>query len=167
VKHLTKQWLAGMPWEDVLAVNQSYCQMQEVPHQLKEGVGDSVRQTWENTIPQTLHLVDVLEFFCRCANLIPFAFNNANTFSMVGKKLVDDRLGSLPPLEGQIIRNTIGHFVAGKVRKKELLQVLEHFQGTWKETETTQIGPQAQPSSPPLAAQPATPIVAGTQPSVA
>lgn len=132
-----KQWLGTVPWETVLTVNQALCQAQNTPHQPKEKACDEARQLWEKAIPQQMSLKEVLDVCRRCHELAPFNFNNGNTFAAIGKTLVEDWLKRLPPVEAQIIRTTVAHYIAGQVGKKELVQVLRHFETTWKTTDET------------------------------
>jgi hypothetical protein len=73
------------------------------------------------TLPEALDL-------CReCREAMPFTFNNANTFASIARTLLDDWLKNMPPVESQVIRTTVGHYVAALVSRKELLKVLRHF----------------------------------------
>lgn len=132
-----KQWLSTVPWETVLTVNQALCQAQNTPHQPKERTCDQARQVWEKAIPQRMSLKEVLDVCRRCHEMAPFNFNNGNTFAAIGKTLVEDWLKRLPPVEAQILRTTVAHYIAGQVGKKELLQVLRHFETTWKNADET------------------------------
>ena len=127
-----KQWLTTAPWESVLTVNQALCQAQKTTHQAKEKASEAARQLWEKAVPQTMSLKDVLDVCRRCHELSPFTFNNGNTFAAISKTLIEDWLKELPPVEAQVIRTTVAHYVAGQVGQKELLQVLRHFETTWK-----------------------------------
>lgn len=130
-----KQWLSTVPWETVLTVNQALCQAKNTPHQPKDQACDQARQLWEQAIPQKMSLKEVLDVCRRCYELAPFSFNNGNTFAAIGKTLVEDWLKRLPPVEAQIIRTTVAHYIAGQVGKKELLQVLRHFETSWNQGE--------------------------------
>jgi hypothetical protein len=159
-----KQWLSTVPWETVLSVNQALCQAQNTPHQPKDKACVQARQVWEKAVPQPMSLPEVLDVCRRCHELAPFRFNNGNTFAAISKTLVEDWLKRLPPVEAQIIRTTVAHYVAGQVGKKELLQVLRHFETTWKTAEQTKpAAPTANKPAPHLsAAEAASPRPAGT-----
>ena len=71
------------------------------------------------------------------------------------------------PLEAQIIRTTVAHYVAGLVGKRELLNILAHFERVLKTA-----APATAPVPPVVAAQPqkpenqdATPPIRSAQPS--
>jgi hypothetical protein len=132
-----------VPWETVLTVNRALCQAQNTPHQPKQQAYNQARQVWEKAMPQTMSLQQVLDVCRRCHELAPFTFNNGNTFAAIGKTLVEDWLQQLPPVEAQIIRTTVAHYIAGQVGKKELIQVLRHFETSWKTS------PEVKSSLPP------------------
>jgi hypothetical protein len=154
VKHFQKQWLGAVPWETVLAVNQSLCEAQKTAPQPKPKAFDAVRQLWEKSVPQAMSLPEVLDICRKCQDLGPFVFNNGNTFASISKSLVEDWAQSLPPVEAQIVRSTVSHYVAGQVGKKELLQVLRHAETRWKAPQNSQTSKvlsqthQVEPSAP-------------------
>jgi hypothetical protein len=132
MKNSTKQWLGAVPWETVLTVNQALCQAKEVASQHNAKTHEPARQIWERAVPRQLTLQEVLNVCRECSALTPFVFNNGNTFAAISKTLVDDGLKRMPPVEAQIIRTTVAHYVNGLVGKKELLQVLGHFETAWQ-----------------------------------
>jgi hypothetical protein len=87
-------------------------------------------------MPRPMTLKEVLDVCRECHDLAPFTFNNGNTFAATGRTLVEDWLRTLPPVEAQVIRNTVGHYIVGLIGKRELLQVLRHFEQTWQPTPT-------------------------------
>ena len=125
-----KLWLDSFPWEQVRTINQSLCHNQNTAFEIN-GSYNAARDLWQQaaTKPSSLH--DVLDLCRRCFEMAPFTFNNGNTFATIGKTLVDDWIKTLPAVEGQILRNTVGHYVAGLIGKKELIKVLQHFQTSW------------------------------------
>jgi len=132
VKKLQKPWLETVPWETVRTVNQALCQAQQTVCQPKANTYESARQLWEKSSARTMSLPEVLEICRRCRDLGPFVFGNGNTFAAIGKTLIEDWVKTLPPVEAQIVRTTVGHYVAGLIGKKELLEVLQHFEPKWK-----------------------------------
>ena len=126
-----KAWLNSFCWKTVEEINQSLCEQHKTGFQANGKTYDRARQIWEGAVGQTLSLQDVLDLCRRCYEIGPFTFNNGNTFAAIAKSLVDDWTKTLPALEGQIVLNTVGHYVAGMVSKKELRQVLRHFETSW------------------------------------
>lgn len=73
-------------------------------------------------------------------------YGNESTFAALATSIIEDWTNTLPPLEAQILRSTIRHYVADSlVSKRELLQVLSHFQAKFKTNGS------AQPMASPLA----------------
>lgn len=132
VKDIQKHWLGSVPWETVLTVNQELCRAHNTSHQEKSDVCEAVRELWEKSASKAMSLSEVLDVCRCCQDLGPFVFNNGNTFAAISKSLVEDWIESLPPVEGQILRTTVGHYVAGQIKKRELLQVLRHAETRWQ-----------------------------------
>jgi hypothetical protein len=148
VNKFEKRWLEAVPWQTVLTLNQTLCQAQNAPYQLKEQNCAAARQLWERSVKKSMTLPEALDVLKKCYDLSPFLFNNANTFAAISKTLIEDWVRNLPPLEGQIIRNTVSHYVAGLVGRKELLNVLKHFEATWKPSPAASPAPAPQPQAP-------------------
>jgi hypothetical protein len=122
-----KAWLGAVPWESVQTLNQALCQAQKAEYATNAKTFASVAARWQSAVPRTSGLVEILDLIRECREALPFTLNNGNTFAAIAKTLVDDWLQSLSPLEAQIVRTTVCHYVAGQVGRKELLQVLEHL----------------------------------------
>ena len=167
MKQTQKQWLASVPWQTVLSINLALCQAQKTEHKPSAKGYVAAQQAWAAAMPAQMTLADALEVCKKCYNLAPFVFNNGNTFAAIAKTLIEDSLKAVPPVEAQIIRATVGHYVAGLVGKRELLNILAHFEPVLKATP-----PSAGPV-PPVGAtdaqkppkQGATPSIQSAQPS--
>lgn len=155
-----KQWLGPVPWETVLHINQALCQTQKVEPQPNPKNYDAVRRLWETSIPKNMSLEAMLDVCRKCFEMSPFLFNNGNTFAAIGRTLVEDWMKTLPPVEAQILRVTVGHYIAGMIGRKELKSVLAHFEKSWAAYEASQVagGPGAAPTAAfaPAPAQPQT-----------
>ena len=167
MKQIQKQWLAAVPWQTVLSINQALCQAQKTEHKPSAKGYVAAQQAWTAALPKQMTLPDVLEVCKKCYNLAPFVFNNGNTFAEIAKTLIEDSLKAVPPVEAQIIRATVAHYVAGLVGKRELLNILSHFEQVLKSA-----APTTAPLPPVVAAQPqrtvnqgATPPIQSAQPS--
>ena len=132
VKHTERDWFRGLPWETVLSINQSLCEAQQTPHQVLEQTCRAARQAWEQGCASRLTLPEAVDVCRRCYDIAPFVFNNGNTFAAVARKLMEDWLQVLPPVEAQIARTTVGHYVVGQITRKEMVEVLSHFESRWK-----------------------------------
>ena len=145
---LQQQWLNAVPWESVLTLNKALCQAQKQEPKTNARGMDAARQLWEGAATRTMSLAEVLDLCRRCRELGPFTFSNGNTFAAVGRTLIEDWLKPLAPVEAQILRTTVGHYIVGMVGQRELLQVLRHF----KARPASQPAPAATPLPEPLPA---------------
>lgn len=122
-----KQWLSTVPWDSVTNLNRALCQSQKL-EPLTDAAGlAAARQLWEKSVPKSMLLRDALKVCHDAFELAPFIFNNGNTFASVGRALVEEQLKSAPPVEAQVLRTTIGHYIAGHCGRRELHQVLEQL----------------------------------------
>jgi hypothetical protein len=137
-------------WETVLSLNQSFCEAQQTPHQVRERECPAARQLWEQAAVNRMPMADAVEVCRRCYDLSPFVFNNGNTFAAAARKLIEDWLQLLPPVEAQIARTTIGHYIVGQVTRAELVQVLNHFESRWHLKGEQIIAPAPSPAPAPL-----------------
>ena len=150
---LQKKWLEAAPWESVVSLNQALCRDKQLEFSPSAKTFDVARQLWEKSSSRSMTLKEVLDVCRECNDLIPFTFNNGNTFSAIGKTLVADLIEGLGAVEAHIVRTTVGHYVAGLIEKRELLEVLRHFDKKWK------LSAKAAPKSSPTPAVQAAPQV--------
>jgi hypothetical protein len=146
-----KQWLNAVPWESVQTLNQTLCRDKQHAYEVRTAAFDKARQLWEKSAPQAMSLPEVMMLCKRCHDLGPFGFNNGNTFAAIGKTLVEDLVRTLPPVEAQIVRTTVGHYIAGLIGKQELVQVLEHFEARWTAAVPARPSPEPMPHFQPQA----------------
>ena len=121
-----KHWLSAVPWESVLTLNKALCQAQKIDPANSKGY-EASRLLWEKSVERAMDLNEAIKVCRECHDLDPFTFNNGNTFAAIGRTLVEEFLQQMPPVEAQIIRTTIGHYIVGLIGRKELQQVLKHF----------------------------------------
>ncbi len=123
-----KQWLSATPWESVSTLNKALCQAQKLePLNAAKG-HESARRIWEAAVNRKMSIREAFDICHQVHDIGPFTFNNGNTFAAIGRTIVEDYLRAVPPLEAQILRTTICHYVVGQVDRKELHQVLRHFE---------------------------------------
>jgi hypothetical protein len=122
-----KQWFSNVSWESVVGLNRALCQSQKLEALTDANGLAAARKLWEESIPQSMLFRDALKICHDAFALSPFVFNNGNTFASIGRALVEEQLKAAPPVEAQILRTTIGHYVAGKCGRREMLQVLEQL----------------------------------------
>lgn len=116
------------PWDSVLAVNKALCQAQKF-ESLNDAKGyEPARRLWEKSVEKSMSLPEALDICHDCHALGPFTFNNGNTFAAIARTLVEEQLKLVPPVEAQILRTTMCHYIVGLIGRKELQQVLRHFE---------------------------------------
>lgn len=128
MKNSDKQWLNAVPWDSVLLLNKSLCQAQKLDPLTNAKGYDKAERLWQGAVRKTMNLRDALDLCHEAFDLGPFTFNNGNTFAAIGRTLIEEPLKMMPPVEAQIIRTTVCHYIAGLIGRKELLQVLRHFE---------------------------------------
>jgi hypothetical protein len=120
--------MAPVPWESVVTINRALCQAQKMdPLTHPQGL-EAARQVWIKSVERTMELQEAFEICHAAHKASPFVFNNGNTFAAVGHTLAESLLRTLPPLEAQIFRTTIGHYICGLIGRRELQQVLKHLE---------------------------------------
>lgn len=123
-----RNWLGAVPWESVVSLNQALCQAQKLePLHNAKGM-PAAQHLWEATTKRRLTLRAVIEVCHEAHSLSPFTFNNGNTFAAIARTLLEDQLKLVSPLEAQIIRTTVCHYIVDLIDAKELQQVLRHFE---------------------------------------
>jgi hypothetical protein len=126
-----RRWLSELPWERVQGLNHSQCQLQNTQPTPNRGSYDAVRQLWEAAHGQPMSLVKALDLCKESHDKAPFVFSNGRTFCLVANAMLEDLVKSLPPVEGHIVRTTAANYVSGRVRKRELLQILRIYESKW------------------------------------
>ena len=111
----------------MLSLNKALCQAQKVEPTNGKGY-EASRRLWEKSVLRATDLNEAIKVCRDCHDLAPFTFNNGNTFAAIGRTLVEESLQQMPPVEAQIIRTTIGHYIVGLIGRKELQQVMRHFE---------------------------------------
>ncbi len=123
-----RQWLDSVPWESVLILNKTLCQAQKLEQMPNPKGYEPAQRLWQVSAPKRMSLRAVLQVFHDACALTPFMFNNGNTFAAISRTLLDEHFKGVPPVEAQILRTTVCHYVVGQIGSKELQQVLRHFE---------------------------------------
>ncbi|MBI5383091.1 MAG: hypothetical protein HZA90_00235 [Verrucomicrobia bacterium] len=130
--NIERKWLEAVPWQTVVNTNQGLCEKDSQPHAPSAKGYDAARKLWEEAAPRDLRLRQVLEMCREIHKLAPFQFFNGNTVAAVAKTFVEDMLQSLPPVQAQIARSTVSHYVVGVIKPRELEDVFAAFDGLWR-----------------------------------
>jgi hypothetical protein len=161
VKNSEKKWLESGSWESVMNLYQTLCQGQKLDPLLTKASFEKTRQYWESQTDKSLSLPQALDVCQKCYEMGPFIFNNGNVFATMAKQLVEKWAKALPSVEGQMLQLTVGHYVTGKIGRKELTKILDFLSPTWQQflassnvVTLAQPKPEPQPE-PQVIAQPA------------
>lgn len=127
--HQKKLWLEATPWSAVVQKNEELCRAKGFPHTLNPNTSPKAQRIWEQARARALTLGEALEACRQCNELVPFVFASDQTFVGIGLELVEDWRQRLPPVEGHILRQTVSHYIAGPVKRKELERVFRHCEG--------------------------------------
>lgn len=141
--NLERKWFETVPWETVVAVNKDLCQKDEQPHEPNPKGYEAAKRLWDESASRTMKLREALEVFRQTHKLAPFRFFNGNTVAALAKQMVSGMLELLPPVQAQIARSSVSHFVVGAIKAKEVEDVFKHFGEFWKNAK-----PSAAPPPP-------------------
>ena len=144
--HSQKPWFDAVPWESVLTLNRALCQAQKMESLHNSKGLDRARRLWEKAGSRKMSLEQACEICHECQELAPFTFNNGNTFAAIGRTFVEEYLKMMPPVEAQIIRTTICHYIVGLIGRRELAQVLRHFESALRPVSRAGHDPVAPPA---------------------
>jgi hypothetical protein len=133
VKNSEKKWLESGSWESVMNLYQTLCQGQKLDPLLTKASFEKTRQYWDSQTEKSLSLTQALDVCRKCYEMAPFIFNNGNVFATVAKQLVEKWTKTLPSVEGQMLQLTVGHYVTGKVGRKELTKILDFLSPSWQQ----------------------------------
>lgn len=117
-----------MPWESVVSVNKALCQAQKLEPLHNAKGFSAAHRLWEASVSKKLSLRAVIEVCHEAFELAPFTFNNGNTFAAIARTLLDEPSKQISPVEAQIVRTTVCHYIVDLIGAKELQQVLRHFE---------------------------------------
>jgi hypothetical protein len=149
VLNLERKWLASMPWEAVVKMNQDLCLKDKQPHEPNAAGYEAARRIWSDAAGQNLRLRDVLDLFRQVHKLAPFRFFNGNMVAALARNLMSEMVDRLPPVHAQMARSTVSHYVVGAIKVGELESVLGHVE------ELRRSLPPAPANAPPGALAPA------------
>lgn len=134
--HHTHPWLASFPWSAVVQLNRDHCQTKGWTHTLIPDRAEQTRLLWDQAAARPLPLGEALDLCRRAQELTPFTFGTTGTFVAIAHAMIEELAQRLPPVEAQVLRNTVGHYVAGLISRKELAGVFRHFTPRWSAQRT-------------------------------
>ena len=107
-----RNWLAGVPWESVEALNQALCAGGHAAHGRTTDGYEKTKSFWEEARAKgELHYADIVELCEKAHRAAPFLNFNGNTFVAIVRQFAHE----LPLGEtGKAgVRQAAGHIVAG------------------------------------------------------
>jgi hypothetical protein len=117
---MKKQWLKDWPWETVITINAALCKEKRALHKPSSEGYEGAWKLWETARSRELSLRQTLEICRRCHKLAPFCFYNGNTFSAIGRTMVQGILRNMSPLKAHAFRSIVGHYIAGTADEEDL-----------------------------------------------
>lgn len=149
---MQSSWLNDISWESILTLNQEFCAAQKTDPATEPRALERARQSWEEARRRGATLLEALDLCRACHALNALVYQNGNTFAAISRRLLEEPLKSLPPVEAQILRTTVSHYTVGWIGKKELRSVLATYEAAWQQP----VAPAAEKkSSAPISLQPA------------
>ena len=124
---MRRAWLKDWPWQTVVTINAGLCKEKKALHKPASDGYEPARKLWEKSRTHEISLREVLEICRRCHRLAPFCFYNGNTFAAIGRTLILDLLGQMPPDKAHSFRGVVGHYIAGTIGQDELDAALKIF----------------------------------------
>lgn len=123
-----RNWLSAVPWESVVSLNKALCQAQKLEPLHNAKGFPAAQRLWDSSVSRRLSLRAVIEVCHEAFQFTPFTFNNGNTFAAIARTLLEEPLKNVSPVEAQIVRTTVCHYIVDLIGAKELQQVLRHFE---------------------------------------
>jgi len=120
----SRAWLADIPWEMVIWQNEQLCKAKNAHHGPTLDGHEACRVLWEQSQPQEMTLVEIVELCRNCHRMAPFTNYNGNTFAAIARALIT--MLALPDSLAAAARSLAGHIVAG-VASEEEIQAFREF----------------------------------------
>ncbi|MFM1770530.1 MAG: hypothetical protein RJA22_3059 [Verrucomicrobiota bacterium] len=136
-------WLHGIPWDSVITLNQELCQAQQLTAATRTGPLAKAAELWEKTRQRGLPLLEALDLCRQCHAFNALVFNNGNTFAAITRRILEEPLKSISPVDAQILRTTAGHYATGLIGRRELRGILDHYSPAWTSSPTQAAAPHA------------------------
>ncbi|NOS69813.1 MAG: hypothetical protein HOP33_07775 [Verrucomicrobia bacterium] len=120
-----QRWLEPFSWSAVTDNNAAICKAKSALHKPTSDGHEPARRLWENACAREISLIEALDICRECHRLAPFCFYNGNTFAGIARAMVYPLLQRLDAPTALIVRNTVGHYVAGTIGRTEMEQVVK------------------------------------------
>jgi hypothetical protein len=118
-------FIENWSWELIVSLNRGACERGRAQHGYNQETHQKVQRLWEETRPQELTLLDLLELLFRCHRSAPFLFFNGNTFAEVARRTVDLLFADLALSRRREAASLAAHFVAGVLDRDSMVLGIE------------------------------------------
>jgi hypothetical protein len=119
-----KPYLASTPWGVLEDINSALCQSGGYQvGRTSEGYAPA-RELWERTHATPLTFLQAADLCRECHRLAPFLFLNGNTFASCARIALRPAMNALPAVQQTVTRAALGHYIAGTIRRDELVATL-------------------------------------------
>jgi len=115
---VARKWLANVPWDGVVAINEQLCAAKNALHKATSDGFDPAYKLWSDNYARQMELDEAVEICRRCHKLAPFCFFNGNTFAAIIRSSIGSVI-ELDTSESYMLRNVVGHIVAGTSTSEE------------------------------------------------
>jgi len=118
-------FIQNWSWESVVGFNRGACERGRAQYGHNQETYRKIQEKWEETRPQTLTLLETLDFLLRCHRAAPFLFFNGNTFAEISRRLVDVLFADFSLVRRREAASLAAHFVAGVLDRESTTRGIE------------------------------------------
>jgi hypothetical protein len=119
-----KTYLASTPWDVLEDINSALCQAGGYQVGRSSDGYALARELWEKSHVSPLTFLEAADLCRECHRLAPFLFLNGNTFASCARIALQPAINQLPAVRQTITRAALGHYIAGTIRRDELVAIL-------------------------------------------
>jgi len=114
------RFLKNWPWISVADNNRGLCERGKANFGTSRETHDATQAEWEKFRHSEITLENTLDFLQFCHRSAPFLNFNGNTFSAIGRIIVQRGFVEFSPQRAKLIGSAVGHYVAGTLDKNAL-----------------------------------------------
>ena len=119
-----KSYLASTPWDVLEDINSALCQAGGYQVGRASDGYAPARELWEKSHATHLTFLQAADLCRECHRLAPFLFLNGNTFASCARIALQPAMNQLPAVHQTVTRAALGHYIAGTIRRDELVAIL-------------------------------------------
>ena len=119
-----KPYLASTPWDVLEDINSALCQAGGYQVGRTSDGYASARELWEKSHASPLTFLQAADLCRECHRLAPFLFLNGNPLASCARIALQPAMNELPAAQQTVARAALGHYIAGTIRRDELVATL-------------------------------------------